>query len=134
VTRVVPDQQVPLEPLLNRDMATKPNLSQMSSRRATQLCIQRFMTPSTDKTPTLPSMCYGIGPCKTSTLKLPNLISHMTATGATSPSCLHCDARMSWVDWYQDSNAFNIGPGKFCARCALCQANDASFKDGPPPR
>jgi hypothetical protein len=113
-------------------MAAKSTVpAQMSSRRATQLSIQRLMTSPGDVTSTMPSMCHGLGHSIPSALKLPSLLSPMTATSATSPACLHCENRISWGDWYEDANVLNIGPGKFYARCALCRANDASFKDGP---
>lgn len=104
----------------------------MTSRRATQLCIQRLMTTPTNSTSALPSLWYGIGPSNAFALQLPSFISPMTATHATSPTCLNCGVRMSWKEWYQDAHVLNIGPGKFYARCALCKANDVSFKDGPP--
>jgi len=112
-------------------MAAKMTTPHMSSRRATQLCIQRLITTPTEARATLPSMSSGIGHNSTA-LKLPNFLSPMTATSATSPSCVHCDATMAWVHWYEDAHTLSIGLGKFHSRCALCRANDASFKDGPP--
>ena len=66
-------------------------------------------------------------------LALPRFVAPTAVTSAMGPCCLHCTGTMTWKEWYQDVQSLTIGRGQFYARCELCRAMDASFKDGPSP-
>jgi len=115
-------------------MVAKDANSQTSSRRATQLSLQRlFATPPTQAAG-MPPMSGGLeAPAAPPLLGLPRLVPPMAVTTAMRPCCMHGASNMTWADWYQDVQSISIGLGQFYARCAACRAMDASFKDGPSP-
>jgi hypothetical protein len=113
-------------------MVAKIAASQTSSRRATQVCIQRLFASTLSPPAVMPPMSSGLE-AAAPLLPLPRLIAPAAVTSTMGPCCLHCAGPMTWVDWYQDVQSLSIGRGQFYARCELCRAMDASFKDGPSP-
>jgi len=103
----------------------------VSSRRATQISVQRLIMHPPSLCHIFAPLCPGLGGGQeTSSLELPHFLSSMTATSSVCPCCVGCGSSMKWDDWHRDASALNIGLGKFYSRCVLCQANDALFKDG----
>ena len=113
-------------------MVFKTAPAQSSSRRATQICIQRLFASTLSQSAVMPPMSSGLDTA-TVLLQLPCLLAPTTVTSAMGPCCLHCAASMTWKEWYQDVQRLSIGGGRFYSRCELCRAMDASFKDGHSP-
>lgn len=105
-------------------------LAAQSSRRATQLSVQRLLCTAPRSAARLPPVVPSDLVAVTGTVQMPAWIGLAAPTTAASPSCVCCGCGLSWADWRDAAVWLPLGDGSFASSCEACRARDALFKDG----